>query len=643
MKTKDFVAADLIKKLQTLEGLTNDERSNLIGLLRQHKKYGLVWEDKPEDVEERLREELPVLREVKDKAIIGTPPNGGDGGGLPNHILIEGDNLEALTALSYTHEGKIDVIYIDPPYNTGNKDFVYNDTFVDTEDAYRHSKWLSFMSKRLKIAKKLLSESGVIFISIDDNEQANLKLLCDEVFGYSSYVTTLTVESSVIAGPRRVPAMQGSIVKTAEYCLIYTKNENTKIMKNLKYDFIDGFDTHYNKYVDVKSKSIITLNDLLNKENSIKKVFEKYGLRINIQNLGIVLSVDEDVKNWLYSDEIASFLYRQGEKEESDDFTESHEINNLFKYNNKWYVKTEQGLYNVFRYIDRIGICDDYFSHFGERTVRGNLWKGFSSDGGNLDKEGGVSFKSGKKPIRLIKQLIHSVSNSKDITILDFFAGSGTTFQAVLQLNDDDSGSRNCIIITNNENNICENITYVRCSNVIHGYSNVSGLKANTLRYYKTDFIPRDRTQKNMRALVAAATDLLCIKEDLYEEQKTFGRLKLKPQLARYFNDGLKHMLIIYHEELIDEIVEEIKSLPLTPSKGEGNLKIYVFSPGRYPFTDNFREVEDKVELVALPAAIYDAYQKVLPKRKEILFEEEKQETEFPSDLFEGQEEGGEA
>lgn len=135
--------SELISKLQTLEGLTVDERSSLIGLLREHKKYGLVWEDKPEDVEERLRESLPVLREVKDKAILSDEPD------APNHILIEGDNLEALTALSYTHEGKIDVIYIDPPYNTGNKDFVYNDSFVDSEDSYRHSKWLSFMNKRL--------------------------------------------------------------------------------------------------------------------------------------------------------------------------------------------------------------------------------------------------------------------------------------------------------------------------------------------------------------------------------------------------------------------------------------------------------------------------------------------------------------
>lgn len=149
---------ELEEKLQQVAGLTGDERSALLGLLREHKKYGLVWEDKPEEVEERLNEELPVLTEVEERRIMGGTPD------APNHILIEGDNLHALTALTYTHAGKIDVIYIDPPYNTGNKDFVYNDSFVDREDGYRHSKWLSFMHKRLKIAKQLLSDRGVIFI-----------------------------------------------------------------------------------------------------------------------------------------------------------------------------------------------------------------------------------------------------------------------------------------------------------------------------------------------------------------------------------------------------------------------------------------------------------------------------------------------
>lgn len=167
---------DLYNKILQLEGLTNEEKSELLGLLRKQKKYGLVWEDKPEEVEEHLREDLPVLIEDTSKALISTDAN------APNHILIEGDNLEALTALVYTHEGKIDVIYIDPPYNTGNKDFVYNDKFVDSDDSYRHSKWLSFMNKRLRIAKQLLSDNGVIFISIDENELGQLKVLGDEIF-----------------------------------------------------------------------------------------------------------------------------------------------------------------------------------------------------------------------------------------------------------------------------------------------------------------------------------------------------------------------------------------------------------------------------------------------------------------------------
>jgi len=218
---------ELIQKIKQLEGLTDSERSELIELINTKKKYGLVWEDKPEDAEELLRTQLPLLHEVVEKRIEASPdpseggekkasqrknlsvqnlqtslfetetldqsdsfssPLGGGWVGAPNHILIEGDNLHALTALSFTHEGQIDVIYIDPPYNTGNKDFKYNDSFVDKEDSYRHSKWLSFMAKRLKIAKQLLSEEGVIFISIDDNEQAQLKMLCDKVFNEENYI-----------------------------------------------------------------------------------------------------------------------------------------------------------------------------------------------------------------------------------------------------------------------------------------------------------------------------------------------------------------------------------------------------------------------------------------------------------------------
>src|SRR5690554_2603325 len=113
---------ELLDKIKQLEGLNTDEKAYLLNLVNTKKKYGLVWEDKPEDVEEELRTKLPVLREIKERAII----NDSDSEKYLNHILIEGDNLQALTALTYTHEGKIDIIYIDPPYNTGSKDFRYN-------------------------------------------------------------------------------------------------------------------------------------------------------------------------------------------------------------------------------------------------------------------------------------------------------------------------------------------------------------------------------------------------------------------------------------------------------------------------------------------------------------------------------------
>lgn len=613
--------SELISKLQTLEGLTNDERSSLIGLLREHKKYGLVWEDKPEDVEERLRESLPVLREVKDKAILS------DESDAPNHILIEGDNLEALTALSYTHEGRIDVIYIDPPYNTGNKDFVYNDSFVDSEDSYRHSKWLSFMSKRLKIAKKLLSDKGVIFISIDDNEQAQLKLLCDEVFTAANHINTITINMNSLSGVKMTHAINGKRYPAQkEYLLLYSKGADKPVLKIEKVHK-KTWDKEYNLIIPQMSSQIYELFDKITDQeaNKILSSMQIISLPVYMKEKGI-----KDTEEWKWANAYRIFgsksnrpLANRCRKLEFDQeivcYTNSDGNKRFFL-----------GQFNREARDPRIELVQ---AESNSSYFLSDNWIDISNDGG-VGQEGGVIFPNGKKPLQLIERILNSINN-RDAIVLDFFAGSGTTGHAVLQLNDKDQGHRHFILVTNNENKICEEKTYMRCKNVIHGYGNYEGLSNNTLRYYKTDYISRERTQKNMRDLVAAATDLLCIKEDLYEEQQTFGRFKLKPQLARYFDDGRKHMLIIYREELIDEIAEEIKNLDF----GGKCLKIYVFSPGRYPFTDNFSEVEDKVELVALPAAIYDAYQRVLPKRKEKLFAEatEKQETIIPADLFEGQ------
>lgn len=148
------------------------------------KKYGLVWEEHFEQVDEMLVDNIPIFKEIEYKKIVANEEK-------PFNFLLEGDNLHSLKLLEKTYKGKVDVIYIDPPYNTGNRDFIYDDRIIDKTDGYSHSKWISFMNKRLNIAKKLLTNKGFIFISIDDFEQAPLKLLCDDIFGQDNFVMTL--------------------------------------------------------------------------------------------------------------------------------------------------------------------------------------------------------------------------------------------------------------------------------------------------------------------------------------------------------------------------------------------------------------------------------------------------------------------
>ena len=586
----------LIEKIQTLGGLTNDEKSALLELLRAHKKYGLVWEDKPEDVEERLRDELPVLTEVKERALISDAPD------APNHILIEGDNLEALTALSYTHEGKVDVIYIDPPYNTGNKDFVYNDKFVDSEDDYRHSKWLSFMDRRLRIARRLLSDKGVIFISIDDNEQAQLKLLCDEVFGIGNFAANVIWEK---ADSPRMDAKD--FTSKHDYLLVYCKNKDTEPIQKLKCNTVPE---HYNKIDDKGRRYYLKpLRYMGNADSKEDRPNMYYPIIAPDGTEVLPKRADGSDGRWRWSKE---------------KFSKEYDRLEFVKAKKGWSVYTR-----IFADADMIIPIETIWYNKdveSNRNAIATLKLVFGSE----------KVFTNPKPLKLIERCI-SISSTTNPVILDFFAGSGTTLHATMQLNAEDGGHRKCILVTNNENGICENVTYERNKRVIQGYTTpkgekVPGLTANTLRYYKTDFISRDRTQRNMHALVEAATDLLCIKEDLYEEQTHFGQYKTHPKVLRYFAKSNKRMLVLYRDEYTEEVAAEIERIPLP--QGE-KIKVYIFSPDRYAYDDMFQDVAEKVTLVALPAAIYDAYKKVLPKRREKLLE-------LQTDHNEANEEGGE-
>ena len=567
--------ANLIKRINTLEGLTDKERSALLGLLRENKTYGLVWEDKPEDVEERLRDELPILTEVPERAILSEDKD------APNHIMIEGDNLEALATLAYTHEGKIDIIYIDPPYNTGNKDFRYNDIYVDKEDSYRHSKWLSFMSRRLKIAKKLLADRGIIFISIDDNEQAQLKLLCDEVFGNKNFVADLIWSNQEGGG-----------------------SSDSKLFR-IKHEHIIVFSKDISQ-LDIKGVDI-TNEDRYKEEDEYSKVRGKYYL----QKLGMgSIQYSESLNYPIIAPDGSEIYPSDNNNGKKACWRWSKEKLNWGIENGFIVIKKSKNIWTVYtkQYLN----CDNN----GEIIIRtqrplGIIDKFSSTQAAKFLESIGLSkLFNYSKPTDLIKYLIDRFVDFNPI-ILDFFAGSGTTLHATMQLNAEDGGHRQCILVTNNENNICEEVTYKRNRRVIQGYTNakgeeVAGLTKNNLRYYRTGFVGRSRSMQNMRKLVNLATDML------YKEQNTFGGQNTYKGIFRYFDDEKKQMLVIYREEAIDELVDIIYDMDISQP-----IKVYVFSPSEDPWEGSFDDVSDKVELCALPQAIYNTYRRILPKKKD--------------------------
>ena len=612
MKAED--RRKLIERVQTLEGITDDERAALLGLLRESKTYGLVWEDKPEDVEERLREELPVLIEDTGKAIIGGGCSDNQQVSNPNHIIIEGDNLEALSTLAYTHSGKIDVIYIDPPYNTGNKDFIYNDAYVDSEDSYRHSKWLSFMSKRLRIAKKLLSDRGVIFISIDDNEAANLTLLCNdkELFGENNHIATICRQA--IKGGSRA----ANIKTVHDYVLIYAK----------RFESLNQFTGEEKEQISlelVDEKGAYTKGRELNKWGAGSR-------REDSPSMWFPIPGPNGVEVYPIRNDGSEGRWRWGKKKllkavaDNDVIFEIRENGTFIAYEKVRSQKSTTKQFNTW-------FGDNYINAKGSEAVK-SIFQTL------------MSIFTYAKPVELIKDLVF-MANFPNGIILDFFAGSGTTLHAVMQLNAEDGGKRTCILCTNNENGICENVTYERNKRVINGYTKpngeaVEGLHNNNLRYYRTAFVGRSRSVQNMRRLVNLSTDMLCIKEDLYTEKKQFAGQQTYKGVFRFFDDGKRQMLVIYREEVIAELVPLIATTDYAEP-----IKVYVFSPSEDPWEADFEDVADKVQLCALPQAIYNTYKRILPKPKDRNIAAEEQPTEpkqdNPGGLFDFAEEGDEA
>lgn len=434
------------KMLEFLEKLkeqhTDDDSLIAIGQIEKEltsKKYGLVWEEHEEEVDVKMQTHIPVFSEDKSREIAENPDSEN------YNFLLEGDNLHSLKLLEKTHRGKIDIIYIDPPYNTGNTDgdcFIYDDRKIGKEDSYKHSLWISFMYQRLIIASKLLSKKGVLFINIDDNEFSQLKLLCDSIFGEQNFVTTIHWKRSESQNNN---AKQISVV--GEYILCYAINKSNRTFNkiNLKVTALKEY-----RYIDEITGKKFRRGTIVDntRGKNILEITSPNGIKKTIKSI------------------------------RSKEFFEEKEKNGEIYWTN-----TGTPYLKIFLEKSEGQIASNWFDNVG-----------VNEDATDELKALGVSFPF-SKPKELIIQLLKIVSEDKSI-ILDFFAGSGTTGQAILELNREDGGNRHFILCTNNENGICENVTYQRLKTVITGkradgstYSD--GISAN-LKYYKTDFVAKD-------------------------------------------------------------------------------------------------------------------------------------------------------
>lgn len=463
---KFLTASTYDENAQKLARYLNDLSAEING-----KKYGLVFEEHREAIDETLDKNLPVFTEEK-KLFLN---NGGE-----MNFLLEGDNLASLQLLEKTHKGKIDVIYIDPPYNTGKDDFIYDDNFISAEDSFKHSKWLSFMEKRLRIAHKLLRETGIILISIDDNECAPLKLLCDEIFVEENRQSIHHIQ---VRYDNKSLNEKKAFQEVCEYVLIYEKKKGLFDANRPSEEYsIEPF------CYEIKETNAFSEETLGNKK---VKIFKKGNYEIIKHNSG-----DEKLlkSTWASGSVVKGntsgkfFETYLKPRKEIDGLSTLYKVDGIGEDGLGYRYFLGPNKPNATQGVFYSGIPLIRMEELKQGTALkyktiSNLYD-FSPDFGNIRHEGGVPFGSGKKPVKMLKQFIN-YHKGKDITVLDFFAGSGSTGHATLALNKEDGGNRKFILCTNNENDICRNITYKRLKNVL-----VNDGLPGSLKYFRIDFVP---------------------------------------------------------------------------------------------------------------------------------------------------------
>lgn len=553
------------------ENYTKEQLIDKIKLLEKQ-RYGLVWEDKPEEIADQCERELPVLTEDKPKEIVKDHSK-------PTNFIFEGDNYHTLYTLNFTHKRKIDTIYIDPPYNTGNKSWRYNNDYIDKEDRFRHSKWLSFMSKRLRLARRLLKETGIIICAIDDYEFASLKLLFDEIYGEQNRLGTLVV----VHNPRGRNDDK-FFASQHEYVLVYAKNSDKATIHHFALN--DDDKDQYKKADDIspfaETSFIRTGNNSKRTERPNLYYPIYYNEKTNELSLTkskgweelLPLNNDGEEKTWRWGKE--TFLELQATE--------------LFVKK----VKGENKIYKKRRLTDNTGKKPKTVWYDSKYDASSN---GIMLLQKILGKDNTFNY---PKSLYAVKDILE-ITTDKNSLILDFFAGSGTTGQAVLELNQQDKGNRQFILCTNNENQICEEVTYPRIKKVIEEYSDKKGIPAN-VKYFKTDYVPYVLTDNDKRTLVSKSTELLCISENTFEVVK---QNKKKMDFA-IFKNAKQYTAIIYDEDSIENCCDEL--IKINPKH---RVVIYVFSYDHTYDELDFETLNFKFDVKPIPEAILNVYRKI--------------------------------
>mgnify|MGYP001612011184 FL=1 len=605
-KYADWSKEELVKRVEGLE---------------KRKRYGFVWDEErtKEKFEADAEGKLPVLKEVKSKDIKTDPDK-------PTHILIEGDNYHALSVLSYTHERKVDVIFIDPPYNTGSGDFIFNDKIVDIEDGYRHSKWLAFMKKRLQLARGLLKPTGAIFITIDDNEAAHLKVLCEEIFHPENFIAQICWQKKF--SPQNDATYFSDM---HDFILVYAKKAKAKKSDIGGFDLMglertDAMNDRYSN-PDKDPRGEWTSGDF-----SVKTYSSEYDYPIKTPSGRVV-------------NPPSGYSWRTSKKR----FQEMVDDNRIS------FGKDGNNVPRIKRFLSEI-----------KEGITPTTWWTHKEVGHNQEAKQELKeilpdveevFDT-PKPIRLLKRILElSTTPELPAVVLDFFAGSGSTAQAVLELNESDGGKRQCVLVTNNENKIATDICYPRIERVIRGYEyegslqsllferkltlnqlktgneiyeeyqkvreenkdhfdqlkgefkdntiSLWGIKKNVstkpgvggnLKYFKTSFVPSEPTDKNKELLTKEAVEMLCLREN------TFDLVSENETIKIFCNKD--HYTGIIFDQL------SIPKFKKAASKFDKPVSVYIFSLGDDDFADEFADMK-KVKVCSIPEAILRVYRRI--------------------------------